>query len=87
MSDATVLDEIRRLVRRGSIVLTRHARDRLAERGASVRDLVAALLGATQASWQVDRANWRVSGGRDLDGDEMTVIVDLVADVIVVTIF
>jgi len=45
------------------------------------------LLSATSASWQHDRETWRVDGGVDGDGDDLTVIVDLEADVIVVTIF
>ena len=33
------------------------------------------------------RDTWCVSGGHDLDGDELTVIVAVEADVVVVTVF
>ena len=46
-----------------------------------------ALLGATSATEQRDRGCWRVQGGVDLDGDDLTVIVALEADVVVVTLF
>jgi hypothetical protein len=35
----------------------------------------------------LDRGGWRVEGGRDRDGDDLTVIVDIEADVIVITLF
>ncbi len=38
-------------------------------------------------AFRQERGTWRVTGGRDHDGDEMTVICDIEADVIVVTIF
>jgi hypothetical protein len=34
-----------------------------------------ALVDATTATRPHDRGNWRVEGGADLDGDELTVIV------------
>ena len=34
-----------------------------------------------------DRGGWRVEGGCDRDGDELTVVIDLEADVIVITLF
>jgi hypothetical protein len=33
-----------------------------------------------------DRGGWRVEGGHDRDGDDLTVIVDIEADVIVITL-
>lgn len=46
-----------------------------------------ALLTATEATKQDDRDNWRVGGGVDTDDDELTVIVVIEADVVVVTLF
>lgn len=57
------------------------------QRTASRRDVEHALLGGHHALYQEDRATWCVRGGVDLDGDELTVIVDLQADVVVVTLF
>ena len=59
----------------------------MADRGATREDLRSALVTATTAIRQPDRENWRIEGGTDNDGDDLTVIVDLEADVIVVTVF
>lgn len=66
---------------------TGHARHRMAERGATADDMVCALLGATDAIRQPERDNWRIEGGVDLDGDELTVIAGLEADLIIITCF
>jgi hypothetical protein len=87
VTDAEALEEIQRLAGLGRVVYTKHARDRMSDRGATARDVRKALLSATDATYQADRQNYRVSGGTDTDGDDLTVIVDLEADVIVVTIF
>lgn len=87
MSDARALEEIKRLVALGHVVFTRHARQRMDERGARATDVCNALSTATSATLQTDRDNWRVDGGVDHEGDGMTVIVDIEADVIVVTLF
>jgi len=82
-----MLDEIKRLAGLGRILVRHHARVRMAERGATFDDLQHALTTATGATWQPDRQTWRVDGGVDLDDDELTVVVDVEADVIVVTLF
>jgi hypothetical protein len=87
VSDAQALAEIKRLVSLGRVRFTGHARDRMSERNVTARDVRSALLSATGAVWQSDRQNWRVEGGRDQDDDGLTVIVDVEADVIVVTLF
>lgn len=46
-----------------------------------------ALLGATRATEQRDHGRWCVEGGVDLDGDDLTVVVAVEADVVVVTLF
>jgi hypothetical protein len=56
------------------------------ERRAGLVDVRMALASATAAMTQ-DRGGWRVEGGRDRDGDDLTVIVDIEADVIVITLF
>ena len=57
------------------------------DRGATEPDIRATLLTATAAIRQADRDNWRVEGGVDTDGDELTLVCDVRADVIVVTLF
>jgi hypothetical protein len=80
------LAEIQRLAQLDRIRYVRHARDRMAERGATPADVRNTLLTATAAVWQPERSNWRVRGV-DCAGDDLTAVVDLEADVIIVTIF
>jgi hypothetical protein len=68
------------------IAITDHARHRMLERRAKFLDVRRALMSATSAKTQ-DRSGWRVEGGLDRDGDELTVIVDIEAEVIVITLF
>ena len=86
MNDTKALSEIQRLARLNRIVYTGHAILRMDDRGASRDDVRSALITATSARLQ-ERGTWRVDGGRDLEGDDLTAIVDLEADVIVVTLF
>ena len=69
------------------IVYSDHAQVRMAERNARPGDIRHALLTATAARRQADRQNWRVLGGADRGGDDLTAVVDIWADLIVVTIF
>lgn len=86
MSNA-VLDEIKRLAARNSIVFPTHALKCMRERGADRHDVKNALLTATSATWQDDHQSWKDSGGVDLDGDDLRVAVDVEANVVVITIF
>jgi len=86
-NDAKALAQIQRLARLDQVVITSHARRRMAERDVTELDVWMALLTATAAFPQSDLDNWRVEGGRDVDGDDLTLICDLDADVIVVTLF
>lgn len=87
MSDAKALTEIKRLAGLDRVILTKHARDRMNDRGARRGDVINALITATSATYEPERLNWRVVGGADRDGEALCVIVDLEADVIVVTLF
>jgi hypothetical protein len=82
VNDTKALVEIQRLASLGRIALTDHAIRRMRERRAGLVDVRRALTSATAAMTQ-DRGGWRVDGGRD--GDNLTVIVDMEADVIVST--
>jgi hypothetical protein len=59
----------------------------MSTRGAKAADVRNALVSAAVARWQSDRGTWRVEGGVDTEGDELTVIAVLQTDVVVVTIF
>jgi Domain of unknown function (DUF4258) len=85
VNDTTALAEIQRLAHLYRIRITNHAATRMAERGAAREDVRAALITATAALRQ-ERGGWRCKG-RDLAGDDLTVIVDIEADVVVITIF
>jgi len=87
VNDARALAEIQRLSRLDRIVITRHANQRMNDRGATEPDVRKALLTATAAMRQADRDNWRVEGGVDTDGDDLTLVCDIGVDVIVVTLF
>lgn len=88
MSDAKALEEIHRLAALpGRIRYRGHALDRMDERGATREDVRNALRSSTDATWQPDRGTWKVTGGVDLDGDDLVCAVDIEDDVIVVTIF
>lgn len=86
VNDTKALAEIQRLASRNRIVYTGHALTRMDDRRASRDDVRSALITATSARRQ-ERGTWRVEGGRDLDGDGLTAVVDIEADVIVVTVF
>jgi hypothetical protein len=63
-----------------------HAYERMDERGAVESDVVHALVTATARRLQ-DNGRYKVSGGTDLDGDALTAVVKLEADVLVITLF
>jgi hypothetical protein len=81
------LATIARMVRRGDVIFTRHAQERMDERGASADDVCEALVTAKRAEHEVQRDRWTVRGGEDTDGDPLNVVVAIEADVIVVTLF
>jgi len=87
VNDAKALAEIQRLGRLGRVIINPHANRRMEERRVTDPDIYRAMLTATAALWQADHGNWRVEGGVDTDGDELTVICDIEADVVVVTVF
>lgn len=87
MNDTKALAEIQRLARLGRVVITKHASERMDQRGVKPRDVMSALVSANAAITQPDRGTWRVEGGCDRDGDDLTVVVSIEADVVVITVF
>lgn len=64
-----------------------HAIERMQERNATSGDVIAAILSSSKAAYQSDRENWKLTGGVDLDGDAMTLIVDFIGDLAIITIW
>ena len=52
-----------------------HERDLSRAGGIRARDVEEAVRTATAAAWQPDRGTWKLTGGMDLDGDPLTVVV------------
>lgn len=87
MDAATALGEIKRYAVQGRIEYSSHGRKRRRERGASWDDIRNALCTATACGPSEDGpGRWKVSG-KDLDGDELLVVVVIEAGVIVVSLF
>ena len=63
-----------------------HVRQRLSERGATIKCLCRSLQTAKKATLQ-DNGRWRLDGGVDSDGEELSLIVELRDGVLVVTLF
>lgn len=70
----------------GRIRIVSHARQRMRERGARFEDVRQALISATCCGPAND-GKWKVTGGQDLDGDELISIVAIEDEVVVVTMF
>ncbi len=67
-------------------MISPHAHDRMAKRGARIRDVRNALANAETCKRAEEPDRWRTSGP-DLDGDELTVIVAFDGFAVVVTVF
>ncbi|MDX2054059.1 MAG: DUF4258 domain-containing protein [Polyangiaceae bacterium] len=50
----------------------RHAHLRMAQRNVSDVDVELAVLSCTRATWRAKEENWKLSGGRDFDGDDLS---------------
>jgi hypothetical protein len=85
-AEAGALSKVRDLAWAGRIRVTGHAAQRLDERCATFDDVREAIMTATDCRTEPgDR--WKLAGGRDCDGDGLTVIVSIEQDVVVVTLF
>ena len=85
MTPAEALQDIRGFAAAGRIRIEPHARQRMKERGARFSDVEHALVNAARCALQ-ENGRWRVDG-RDLDGDDITLVVVIEAGVVVVTLF
>jgi len=67
--------------------LTPHAQQRMRSRHIRFDDLRLAAASATRAVLQPANDRWRVEGGRDMDGDDLTLVVEVRADVLIITLY
>ncbi|MBI2895514.1 MAG: DUF4258 domain-containing protein [Deltaproteobacteria bacterium] len=79
------LGEVRRQAGLGRVQFSGHARDRMRERGATKNDVVSALANGTSCK-AAEGGKWKVTGP-DIDGDDLTAVVAIEDDVVVVTVF
>ncbi len=87
MTPAEALATIQALTRAGRVFLGDHALQRMEQRNIRRRDIDRGLLTATAATHQPERDRWKVTGGEDMDGDELTLVVEVHGLLLVVTVF
>ncbi len=85
MDAATALADIRGYAAANRIRITRHAWQRMAERGAQYEDVRHALAGARRCK-AGDQGRWKVFG-EDSDGDELICVVTIESGAVVVTVY
>jgi hypothetical protein len=84
-----VLGAVRRAANQRALRISPHAVDRIYERGGQQIDIYSACLTASDAIWQPKQGRngtWKLTGGVDTDGDDLTVCVVVENDVVVVTV-
>lgn len=86
VSSEQALAEIRGYAAANRIRLTGHASLRMQQRGADFRDVRSALMTATACTEQ-QNGSWRIEGGVDRDGDDLTVVAAIEQGVVVITLF
>ena len=74
-----ILEEIKAAAARNNVSPSKHAKGRMRERGARAEDVLSAILTAKVAT-QGDNGCWKLSGGVDGDGDELSVVVNVECD-------
>ncbi|HLB59709.1 MAG TPA: DUF4258 domain-containing protein [Bdellovibrionota bacterium] len=73
-------------LRDGRFILTIHALERMQKRSVSKEDIKEVGKTATTISYQEDKGTYRIKG-KDLDGEELTVICGIDQGVVIVTFF
>lgn len=84
-AEAQALADVRGYASAGRYVLSAHAKRRALERGVRPADVRFALVSALTCCDQGD-GSWKVPS-RDMDGDDLTVVVVIEDGVLVVTLF
>lgn len=86
----TPVEALREAARAGlanQFEVSSHAHRRMGERGATRADICCALRSSLAAIVQENDRKWRLEGGRDLDGDELIVVIVFTGQGVVVTVF
>ncbi|HEX7670147.1 MAG TPA: DUF4258 domain-containing protein [Polyangiaceae bacterium] len=86
MTSVQALAEARRAGVTGRFYVVAHARDRQRQRGMQRADIQEGLRTAIRADAQ-ENHRWRLFGGRDLGGDNLTLIVVFENGVVVITVY
>lgn len=74
---------------RNQLQYTKHAQfDRMPQRRVQARDVKSAILTSKKATWRNEDKSWKLTGGRDFDGESLDVAIAIEANVVrVVTVF
>ena len=70
----------------GRVYMLQHSRRRMRERGAVVEDVMRALINAARCVTSDRPDRWKVTGP-DLDGDDLTCVVTIDGQAVVITVF
>ena len=87
MSPTEALAAVVEAGKTGHFYMTPHARDEAYQASATRYDVQKALATAEQATHQPSNGRWKIRGGVDLDGDELTLVVVFEGDVVVITVW
>ena len=90
MTPEEVLRHVAGAARVRQLIVVRHARERMHQRGLAMNDLYNALKTAKKAAFDQERGQegrWLLSEGTAVDGEPMNVAVELNGQVIVVTVW
>ena len=85
MNDAKALAEIKRLAEGGQVEFSPHAQQRMRQRRVFIDDVFNAIRTSTSAEPEAT-ARYVVSGGTDIDGDGLRVVVTIEADLVIITV-
>ncbi|HEY3545334.1 MAG TPA: DUF4258 domain-containing protein [Propionicimonas sp.] len=86
MQPVEALEAVKGYAGANRIYIGDHARERMEERGATERDIREALMTASACGLQTN-GRWKVTGGRDLDGTELELVVVIEDGLVVMTLF
>jgi len=85
MTVEEALDEIQEHARWGRVSLTTHARQRMRQRSVTIDDVYEAIATARHCVEQ-DNGTWLLEGF-DMDEDDLTVVVELEGEDLIITVF
>ncbi len=87
MNSSEALKEASRAAFANQFEVSKHGLERMAERGATRKDICCAMRSASLATEQEHERKWRLEGGKDLDGEPLTVVIVFTGTGLVVSVF